>query len=71
MIPSKKQDNETELCPYCAGSGEGYVDGSRCRHCKGGGEVPRMDEDEEYCDEDAYWAECKRDADKDRPKEDY
>ncbi len=71
MVQSRRHEDKTELCPRCAGSGEGMVDGSRCRECKGSGEVRVFDEDEVYCDEEAYWADCKRDADKDRVKEGY
>jgi len=34
------QDEGRVLCPRCAGSGEGMVDGSRCMECKGSGSVP-------------------------------
>ena len=34
------------LCNYCAGSGEGMVDGSNCQVCKGMGEVEVEDEEE-------------------------
>jgi len=35
-----------QLCYYCAGSGEGWADGSTCYHCRGQGVEPRRDEDE-------------------------
>lgn len=30
---------EKQICPTCNGSGEGYTDGSKCRDCKGKGQV--------------------------------
>lgn len=30
---------EREICSMCNGSGEGMADGTRCRTCKGSGEV--------------------------------
>jgi hypothetical protein len=36
---------ESEICGDCNGSGEGYVDGSRCIHCGGWGEVPLQADD--------------------------
>lgn len=32
-------DDDIELCGACNGSGEGYADGTRCRVCRGRGEV--------------------------------
>ena len=37
---------ERDLCPDCAGSGEGYTDGSRCTSCGGSGVERDDDEDE-------------------------
>lgn len=32
-----EDDDEPGYCPYCAGSGEGMYDGTRCGHCHGSG----------------------------------
>jgi hypothetical protein len=40
---------EDELCQQCNGSGEGYVDGSRCLACRGSG-VTRHKEDDDAPD---------------------
>jgi RecJ-like exonuclease len=32
-------DVESEICPFCNGSGEGHYEGSTCSNCKGKGEV--------------------------------
>lgn len=42
-------EQEFDICPECNGSGEGWHDGSVCRHCRGEGEVPveASDDDEE------------------------
>lgn len=48
--------DETVICDACAGSGEGYVDGSTCRTCRGGGEVltaEARERDQEMADEAA------------------
>lgn len=42
-------DCDPPLCRYCNGTGEGQVDGSRCRACNGG--YARKDPD--WYDEDA------------------
>ena len=38
-------DDEHDICPQCAGSGEGMYDGTRCRSCGGSG-VERTERDE-------------------------
>lgn len=48
ISPQRKlvmEENETVLCGWCAGSGEGRVDGSTCYVCKGLGEVTEVDDD--------------------------
>jgi hypothetical protein len=39
------EEQEEELCGYCAGSGEGQYDGSVCIICKGLGGAPMNLED--------------------------
>ncbi len=42
-------EEDDVLCRYCDGTGEGQVDGSRCRSCSGSGiaasEVPDWEDD--------------------------
>jgi len=37
-----------EICNQCDGSGEGYVDGSNCPHCKGSGSRYTKDDVDDY-----------------------
>lgn len=41
-------DEEKDLCPVCAGSGEGVADGTRCYACKGWGVVRDQEDDHDY-----------------------
>ena len=34
-----QSSNDRPTCPYCDGSGEGQMDGTTCRPCRGTGEV--------------------------------
>lgn len=53
------------LCSACNGSGEGYVDGSRCACCRGRGEVrcdvDTDDEDDGYRDDGGGCIDDERD----------
>lgn len=40
-------DEDSELCSFCGGSGEGPTPESKCSVCKGMGEVSRYEEDDE------------------------
>lgn len=44
-------DDDKPLCLYCSGSGEGYVDGSRCIRCHGQGVEWRPEEDDRDWDD--------------------
>jgi len=44
---------EEDICPVCSGSGEGMIEGSTCRNCKGRGAVMvEVLDDEELENED-------------------
>lgn len=42
------ENPEDEICGNCNGSGEGYVDGSRCTVCKGSGVEPPEQEEMDF-----------------------
>lgn len=39
LAEEEAEDEDTDICGCCNGSGEGRHDGSRCPVCKGRGEV--------------------------------
>ena len=45
---------EDEPCGHCNGSGEGMYDGSTCSWCKGTGVEPRINDDADDFDYEAY-----------------
>jgi hypothetical protein len=49
VVYGEEDDVDDEpLCRGCAGSGEGYCDGSRCGSCGGSGVARRRDRDFEF-----------------------
>ena len=44
------EDLDTGCCAKCAGSGEGYTDGSTCSRCKGTGDEPNSSHEGETDD---------------------
>ena len=49
---SEAEDNESEICSSCNGSGEGMYDGTRCSCCGGSGVEREEDDRRDYERED-------------------